>query len=232
MLDRIARFCVRRRGIVLIAWIGILVVTSVVANGIVRADYRADMKLPDSESRRRPGPAGSSQPEPRRVQRADRVRGAAGRRRPRGRSARWRTCSRRSTSSTASTSPARTRPRARRRSARPRRSRSPSCKCATASTRSSLDLGTEIEDLGNDVASRRTDRRVRRRHVLEVRDARERGARVARRDHHPADRVRFGARDGPADRHRAVRTRAPVWRSRCSSATCSRCPTSRRSSPR
>ena len=51
MLDRIARFCVRRRGIVLIAWIGILVVTSVVANGIVKADYRADMKLPDSESR-------------------------------------------------------------------------------------------------------------------------------------------------------------------------------------
>jgi RND superfamily putative drug exporter len=51
MLDRIARFCVRRRGIVLIAWIGILVVTSVVANGIVKADYRADMQLPDSESR-------------------------------------------------------------------------------------------------------------------------------------------------------------------------------------
>ena len=30
MLERIARFCVRRRGLVLIAWIGILLVTNVV----------------------------------------------------------------------------------------------------------------------------------------------------------------------------------------------------------
>ena len=36
---------------------------------------------------------------------------------------------------------------------------------------------------------------------------RERGDRPARRDHHPADRVRLGARDGPADRDRAVRHR-------------------------
>jgi RND superfamily putative drug exporter len=51
MLDRIARTCVRRRGVVLLSWIGILVVVSIVANGIVGADYRADMNLPDSESR-------------------------------------------------------------------------------------------------------------------------------------------------------------------------------------
>jgi RND superfamily putative drug exporter len=51
MLERIARTCVRRRGVVLIAWIGVLVVVSIVANGIVGADYRADMQLPDSESR-------------------------------------------------------------------------------------------------------------------------------------------------------------------------------------
>ena len=51
MLDRIARFCVRRRGLVLIAWVAVLVVLNVVANGIVGSNYRADMKLPDSESR-------------------------------------------------------------------------------------------------------------------------------------------------------------------------------------
>jgi RND superfamily putative drug exporter len=51
MLERIARTCVRRRGVVLIAWIGILLVTNIVANGILGADYRADMTLPDSESK-------------------------------------------------------------------------------------------------------------------------------------------------------------------------------------
>ncbi len=51
MLDRIARFCVRRRGLVLIAWVAVLIVFSVVANGIVGSNYRADMKLPNSESR-------------------------------------------------------------------------------------------------------------------------------------------------------------------------------------
>jgi RND superfamily putative drug exporter len=51
MLERIARTCVRRRGVVLLAWIGVLVVVSIVANGIIGADYRADMQLPDSESR-------------------------------------------------------------------------------------------------------------------------------------------------------------------------------------
>ena len=47
MLDRIARFCVRRRGLVLIAWVAVLIVLNVVANGIVGSNYRADMKLPE-----------------------------------------------------------------------------------------------------------------------------------------------------------------------------------------
>ena len=51
MLERIARFSVRRRVLVLIGWIGILLVTNVVANGVLGADYRADMTLPDSESK-------------------------------------------------------------------------------------------------------------------------------------------------------------------------------------
>jgi RND superfamily putative drug exporter len=51
MLERIARFCVRRRGVVLIGWIGILLVTNFVGNGLLGADYRADMTLPDSESK-------------------------------------------------------------------------------------------------------------------------------------------------------------------------------------
>ena len=51
-------------------------------------------------------------------------------------------------------------------------------------------------------------RRARRRHVLRRRNGGvERGHRAARGDDHPADRVRFGARHGPADRHRAVRRR-------------------------
>ena len=50
-----------------------------------------------------------------------------------------------------STSPARTRPRAPARSARPRRSRSPSCKSRDREYQKLLDLGTKIEDLGDDV---------------------------------------------------------------------------------
>ena len=77
MLDRIARFCVRRRGLVLIAWVAVLIVLNVVANGIVGSNYRADMKLPNSESRDVQRPAGSGEPGSRRLQRADRVRGAS-----------------------------------------------------------------------------------------------------------------------------------------------------------
>src|SRR5689334_15303590 len=51
MLERLARTCYRRRGRVLIAWIIVLVVVNVVANGIIKADYRADMNLPNSESK-------------------------------------------------------------------------------------------------------------------------------------------------------------------------------------
>ena len=50
--------------------------------------------------------------------------------------------------------------------------------------------------------------RVRRRHVRHRPDQRgERSDRRARRHGHPAHRVRVGARDGAADRHRAVRHR-------------------------
>ena len=49
--------------------------------------------------------------------------------------------------------------------------------------------------------------RVRRRPVRRVRTPRERGLRPHRRGHHPDPRLRFGARDGPADRHRPVRSR-------------------------
>ncbi|MBI2710747.1 MAG: MMPL family transporter [Actinobacteria bacterium] len=51
MLERIARTCVRRRGRVVLAWIGVLVAVNVIANGVLGADYRANMSLPDSESR-------------------------------------------------------------------------------------------------------------------------------------------------------------------------------------
>jgi RND superfamily putative drug exporter len=50
MLDRIARFCVRRRGLVLIAWIGVLVAVNAIAGGL-GSNYRADMTLPDSQSK-------------------------------------------------------------------------------------------------------------------------------------------------------------------------------------
>ena len=51
MLERLARACFRHRWRVLVAWIVVLVGVGVVANGIVGADYRADMTLPDSESK-------------------------------------------------------------------------------------------------------------------------------------------------------------------------------------
>ena len=51
MLERLARYCFRRRKRVLVVWVLVLIGVNVVANGIVTADYRADMQLPDSESR-------------------------------------------------------------------------------------------------------------------------------------------------------------------------------------
>jgi RND superfamily putative drug exporter len=51
MLERLARSCFRRRGLVLLAWIAVLVIFNIVANGVLGADYRANMQLPDSESR-------------------------------------------------------------------------------------------------------------------------------------------------------------------------------------
>ena len=52
-----------------------------------------------------------------------------------------------------------------------------------------------------------------------------RARRHLRRDHHPADRVRLGARDGPADHDRAVRHRHRLRASCSCSPTSSRCPT-------
>ena len=78
----------------------------------------------------------------------------------------------------------------------------------TARVRSSPTDGKEIKTFAEDIDVPGPARRVRRRHLRRRRDRRrERGDRPARRHHHPADRVRFGARDGPADRHRAVRHR-------------------------
>ena len=51
VLERLARFSFRRRRRMLAVWIFVLVAVNVVANGIVKADYRADMQLPDSESK-------------------------------------------------------------------------------------------------------------------------------------------------------------------------------------
>ena len=49
MLERLARFCYRRRGRVLIGWIVLLLAVNVVA-GSLGSDYRADNSLPNSES--------------------------------------------------------------------------------------------------------------------------------------------------------------------------------------
>ena len=76
--------------------------------------------------------------------------------------------------------------------------------------------GEDFTDAGQgDPGARREDDprprprdRLRRRHVRQPRAQRgERSHRHPRRDDHPAHRVRVGARDGPADRHRAVRHR-------------------------
>ena len=49
MLERLARFCYRRRGRVLVGWIVLLVAVNVVV-GSLGSDYRADNSLPNSES--------------------------------------------------------------------------------------------------------------------------------------------------------------------------------------
>jgi RND superfamily putative drug exporter len=50
VLERLAQFCYRRRGRVLIGWIVVLIALNVLANA-VQADYRANQSLPDSESK-------------------------------------------------------------------------------------------------------------------------------------------------------------------------------------
>ena len=51
MLQRLARFCFRRRWAVLGAWIVVLVALSVLANGVIGSAFRTDFKLPATESR-------------------------------------------------------------------------------------------------------------------------------------------------------------------------------------
>ena len=111
MLDRLARFCVRRRGLVLIAWVGVLIVVNVVANGIVGSNYRADMKLPDSESRDVQRQLEAANPDRAGFNAQIVFEADAGRRRPAGEGRDGGTVRARSTSSTASsvTSPYSTR---------------------------------------------------------------------------------------------------------------------------
>ena len=49
MLERLARYAVRHRWVVIGAWIGLLVLLFGVS-GSMGADYRTDFTLPDSES--------------------------------------------------------------------------------------------------------------------------------------------------------------------------------------
>src|SRR4029453_11044567 len=49
MLERLASFCYRRRGRVLVGWVILLVAVNLVA-GSFGSDYRADNSLPNSES--------------------------------------------------------------------------------------------------------------------------------------------------------------------------------------
>ena len=87
--------------------------------------------------------------------------------------------------------------------------------------------GKKIKALGDQIDVPGPGDRLRRRHVRHEPDQRRhRGRRHSRRDDHPAARVRLGARDGPADRHRAVRHRHR-YRDRAEScAPSSTCPTS------
>ena len=94
MLERLARFCFRRRGIVLIAWIGILLVTNIIANGVLGADYRADMSLPDSESKEVQDQLEAANPNRAGFTGPDRVRGADRASTIPRCAARWKTCSR------------------------------------------------------------------------------------------------------------------------------------------
>ncbi|MSY13637.1 MAG: hypothetical protein F2673_10955, partial [Actinobacteria bacterium] len=51
MLARVAKFCYRRRRLVVLAWIGIIVSVSAVGWGAVGPDFRTDFNLPASETR-------------------------------------------------------------------------------------------------------------------------------------------------------------------------------------
>src|SRR5262245_18827175 len=51
MLQRLARTCFRRRWLVIGAWVVVLFVLNMLANGIIGSNFRTDFKLPDTESR-------------------------------------------------------------------------------------------------------------------------------------------------------------------------------------
>src|SRR4051794_34894842 len=51
MLQRLARACFRRRWMVLGLWVAVLVILSVLANGVLGSAFRTDFKLPATESR-------------------------------------------------------------------------------------------------------------------------------------------------------------------------------------
>ena len=79
---------------------------------------------------------------------------------------------------------------------------------ADRSNEAFLEDGKAIKAAGRPGRRPRSRDRVRRRHVRHEPDQRRhRGRRSPRRDGHPADRLRLRDRDGPADRHRAVRHR-------------------------
>ena len=230
MLERIARFCVRRRGLVLIAWIGILVVTSVVANGIVKADYRDRHEAPRQRITRGAGPARSREPESAGFNVADRVPGAAGGRRPRGPQARW--------SELFDTG----RPARRHLCHQPvRAGRLGSRSAQTAPIafaelhvadreyQEVLDLGKEIQDLGDRSTSRASTIEYGGDMFVDVRAARERSAR-----HRSPRSSSCSSRSARCSRwacRSAPRCSASASASRSSSLAqqrASRCPTSRR----
>ena len=208
MLDRIARFCVRRRGHR----------PDRLDRHLGRDERRGQRhrqgRLPrrHEAARQRVGQVldqlEAANPTRAGFNVADRVRGAAGGRQPRGGSARWGPVRARSASSTRSTSPA---PTPRRRPGQRDRARSPtlSSTSRTITFESCDDARRGHPGLRRRKRQRRrTDGRVRRRHL-------RRSSRcptsellgIARRDRHPDPRVRLGAGDGSADRHRAVRPR-------------------------
>ena len=210
MLQRLARTMYRRRRYVLVAWIVLLVGTFALVERLGGV-FKTEFKLPGTESQAAFDLLERSSFRNRQVPGPDRVRGRARASTTRRCAARWSSSSPRSSRRSPTSSVVspyshegarqivagradRVRARSTSPTARPRRSPTP----ASRSRRSPTDV--DVPGLA---------RRVRRRHVRRTpsSDGASEAIGLARRDDHPADRVRVGARDGPADRHRAVRHR-------------------------